>query len=594
MAKKRQGRKRQSQGKAEVKSAEKVDYADTVRQMIGYWNRCCMSHRRVSRDELGLCCLPSLLTSADLIEAHAVRDPSAGCLHGEEIPYLIKVKPCFEYLSSNDQKSVVETMLAMARNGVKVEDVPDGKEGSAVGPLTLDAVPSELISLIDECIGLEKIDDELDDPVVNIDVDEFTRGYPERVTDCPYSCPGRMASPPLEIAELITKLGWMRVSVDPDCLTGASACTVHNKIGVLLRPLLPPGTVNPPREMFKTPLSMLVDAVQGRCPILRRPNDAVMVEDDGSCRRQCVNILRCLDGYWERDPSRPECIIPAKPKWRSRSYNSEVSAEGTRDSELMQLGHSLEDNLLPLLRSRLDVDETGEYASRLGITGGEEDKEDLLLRMAEEMAMRATQGIRPTTPNYLMFEPQRWAQLREAVQSRLPEAMANLSPGAVGSTYRELAAELFEPGMAGLAEKASANREAGEPPVVYLLTGMLAGSVREEPARGKVGFSVYPGIKGAEVGMLVVSKYGDEEALALATECRRNAELRGEVVASRSGTCPKQSGVVGVQWKRPCYWVAKWRVNGKAIEKRFSVEKYGSEEAALEAAIACRRSKVPE
>ncbi|KAF4728754.1 hypothetical protein FOZ62_006924, partial [Perkinsus olseni] len=322
MAKKRQGRKRQSQGKAEVKPTEKVDYAHTVRQMIGYWNRCCMSHKRVSRDELGLCCLPSLLTNADLIEDHAVRDPSAGCLHGEEIPYLVKVKPCFEYLSSNDQKSVVETMLAMARNGMTVEEAPDGREGPALGLLTLDAVPDELISLIDDCIGLERVDDELDDPVLNTD-DCRRGGYPERVTDCPSSCPGRMTSPHLEIAELKTKLGWMRVSVDPDCLTGASACTVHNNIGVLLRPLLPPDAVNPPREMFKTPFGMLVDAAEGRCPILRRPNGTVEVEDDGSCRRQCVNVLRCLDGYWERDPSRLECIIPAKPKWRSRSYNSE-------------------------------------------------------------------------------------------------------------------------------------------------------------------------------------------------------------------------------------------------------------------------------
>ncbi|KAF4732937.1 hypothetical protein FOZ63_024904, partial [Perkinsus olseni] len=470
--------------------------------MIGYWNRCCMSHKRVSRDELGLCCLPSLLTNADLIEAHAVRDPSAGCLHGEEIPYLVKVKPCFEYLSSNDQKSVVETMLAMARNGMTVEEAPDGREGPALGLLTLDAVPDELISLIDDCIGLERVDDELDDHVVNIDADEFRRGYPERVghhdrhdrvTDCPSSCPGRMTSPHLEIAELKTKLGWMRVSVDPDCLTGASACTVHNNIGVLLRPLLPPDTINPPREMFKTPLSMLVDTMQGRCPILRRPNDAVMVEDAGSCRRQCVNVLRCLDGYWERDPSRPLCIIPAAPKWRSRFYTPKASSQETRGSDLMKLGRAIEDNLLPLLRSRIDADEVRGYAQRLGITdANEESTEELLLRTAEELAMRVTLGIRLATPNYFMFEPQRWAQLREAVQSMLPEAMANLPPGAVGSTYRELAAAIPEHGTT---EVATASRGARESSAMYILTVMLVESVHGEQVRGRVEFSVYPGME---------------------------------------------------------------------------------------------------
>ncbi|KAF4741284.1 hypothetical protein FOZ62_009605, partial [Perkinsus olseni] len=164
-----------------ARSIEEIECdADTVRQMIGYWNRCCMSHKRVSRDELGLCCLPSLLTNADLIEAHAVRDPSAGCLHGGEIPYLVKVKPCFEYLSSTDQKSIVEAMLAMARSGTTVEDAPDGREGPAVGPLTLDAAPDELKSLIDACIGLERVDDELENSVLN--TDESRRGgYPERV-----------------------------------------------------------------------------------------------------------------------------------------------------------------------------------------------------------------------------------------------------------------------------------------------------------------------------------------------------------------------------------------------------------------------------
>ncbi|KAF4747404.1 hypothetical protein FOZ62_005074, partial [Perkinsus olseni] len=386
-----------------------------------------------------------------------------------------------------------------------------------------------------------------------------------------------MASPPLEIAELKTKLGWMRVTVDPDCLTGASACTAHNKIGVLLRSLQPPDAVNPPREMFKTPLSMLVDAAQGRCPILRRPNEAVMVGDDGSCRRQCVNVLRCLDGYWERDPSRPECIIPAKPKWRSRSYNSEVSAEGTRDSELMQLGHSIEDNLLPLLRSRLDADEVRGYANRLGITGGEEDKEDLLFRIAEELAMRVAQGIRPTTLDYFMFEPQRWAQLREAVQSRLPEAMANLHPGAVGSTYRELVAAISEPGTAEGAEKvATIKRRFGDQRGKRVSCGIsVHGDVSRWYTKERQQVRKY----------FSVSKYGDEEALTLATECRRSAELRGEAVASLSGTCHKQSGVVGVTWRHPCYWVAKWSENGKFIRKLFSVEKYGSEEAALEAAI---------
>ncbi|KAF4746827.1 hypothetical protein FOZ62_032309, partial [Perkinsus olseni] len=360
--------------------------------------------------------------------------------------------------------------------------------------------------------------------------------------------------------------------------------------------------------MFKTPLSMLVDAAQGRCPILRRPNGTVEIEDDGSCRRQCVNVLRCLDGYWERDPSPPECIIPAKPKWRSRSYNSEVSAEGTSGSELLTLGHSIEDNLLPLLRSRLDADEVRGYANRLGITSGEEDKEDLLFRIAEELAMRVAQGIRPTTLDYFMFEPQRWAQLREAVQSMLPEAMANLPPGAVGSTYRELVAAISEPGTAEGAEKVATikrrGRGFGDQRGKRVSCGIsVHGDVSRVSARrtstrqsGVLGVfwnkrsrswdAQWYTKEGQQVRKYFsVSKYGDEEALALATECRRNAEIRGEAVASLSGTCHKQSGVVGVQWKRPCYWVAKWRVNGKAIEKRFSVEKYGSEEAALGAAI---------
>ncbi|KAF4749891.1 hypothetical protein FOZ62_001269, partial [Perkinsus olseni] len=336
--------------------------------------------------------------------------------------------------------------------------------------------------------------------------------------------------------------------------------------------------------------------------------NAVMVEDDRSCRRQCVNVLRCLDGYWERDPSRPECMIPAVPKWRSYSYAPKASSRERHDSDLTKLGHSIEDNLLPLLRSRLDANEVRGYAHLLGITdANEESTEELLLRIAEELAMRVTQGIRPTTPNYFMFEPQRWAQLREAVQSRLPEAMANLPPGAVGSTYRELAAAISEPGPTEVVRKVATSKRpegCGEQRGKRVFCDVSShGDVSRVSARrtssrqsGVLGVSWY-GRRGSwdaywntKEGQQVhkyfsVSKYGDEEALALATECRRNAELRGEAVASLSGTCHKQSGVVGVQWKRPCYWVAKWRVNGKAIEKRFSVEKYGSEEAALEAAI---------
>ncbi|KAF4717245.1 hypothetical protein FOZ63_025099, partial [Perkinsus olseni] len=112
--------------------------------------------------------------------------------------------------------------------------------------------------------------------------------------------------------------------------------------------------------------------------------NAVMVEDDRSCRRQCVNVLRCMDGYWERDPSRPECIIPAKPKWRSCSFAPKASSQETRGSDLMKPGRSIEDNLLTLLRSRLDADEVRGYAHLLGITdANEESTEELLLRIAE-------------------------------------------------------------------------------------------------------------------------------------------------------------------------------------------------------------------
>mmetsp|Transcript_25955 Transcript_25955/g.22245 ORF Transcript_25955/g.22245 Transcript_25955/m.22245 type:complete len:89 (+) Transcript_25955:30-296(+) len=80
------------------------------------------------------------------------------------------------------------------------------------------------------------------------------------------------------VVELKTSIGWIRVAADSDCLTGRNACTIHNNVGILLRPIIPEDAIYPTREIFKVSTSVMVDAAEGKSSFLR-PTDSRMSDD---------------------------------------------------------------------------------------------------------------------------------------------------------------------------------------------------------------------------------------------------------------------------------------------------------------------------
>jgi AP2 domain len=84
-----------------------------------------------------------------------------------------------------------------------------------------------------------------------------------------------------------------------------------------------------------------------------------------------------------------------------------------------------------------------------------------------------------------------------------------------------------------------------------------------------------------------VSKFGEEEALRLAIECRQEKGKSG-----KAGLMPvalRQSGHVGVSWNEGKQgWRANVSRNGKQIQKHFPFKTYGEAEA-LRLAIAWRQ-----
>ena len=85
-----------------------------------------------------------------------------------------------------------------------------------------------------------------------------------------------------------------------------------------------------------------------------------------------------------------------------------------------------------------------------------------------------------------------------------------------------------------------------------------------------------------------VNKYGEEGALRLAVEKRKEMEALG---FGAQPIAEKQSGVRGVHWNlRWNRWEATWREDGRQIIHRFPLIRFGNEEAALTAAVNCRKT----
>ncbi|KAF4651436.1 hypothetical protein FOL47_000408, partial [Perkinsus chesapeaki] len=109
----------------------------------------------------------------------------------------------------------------MSRNGAATPDINEEHEQGL--ELTLDTVPAELIALLDECVGLEKVSDEMNESTTTCDTDTLQYHHIDKISDCSPTCKGRIATLPSYVVELKTDIGWIRVKADTDCLTGLNA-----------------------------------------------------------------------------------------------------------------------------------------------------------------------------------------------------------------------------------------------------------------------------------------------------------------------------------------------------------------------------------